>query len=90
MHVEVKENYVVKNLTSFKIGGAVEKLYFPKNQQELRNEWKRYIKYNILQEIETLNAKEETQKEKKDKTKNRYSVTTLSHIVICSFSPTCW
>jgi len=39
---------------------------FPKNQQELRNEWKRYIKYNILQEIETLNAKEETQKEKKD------------------------
>ena len=39
---------------------------YPKNQQELRNEWKRYIKYNILQEIETLNAKEETQKEKKD------------------------
>ena len=39
---------------------------FPKNQQELRNEWKRYIKYNILQEIETLNAKEQTQKEKKD------------------------
>lgn len=39
---------------------------YPKNQQELRDEWKRYIKYNILQEIETLNAKEETQKEKKD------------------------
>ncbi len=39
---------------------------FPKNQQELREEWKRYIKYNILQEIETLNAKEEAQKEKKD------------------------
>lgn len=39
---------------------------FPKNQQELRDEWKRYIKYNILQEIQTLNAKEETQKEKKD------------------------
>lgn len=39
---------------------------FSKNQQELRNEWKRYIKYNILQEIETLNAKEQTQKEKKD------------------------
>jgi carboxyl-terminal processing protease len=39
---------------------------YPKNQEELRNEWKKFIKYNILQEIETLNAKEETQKEKKD------------------------
>ena len=39
---------------------------FSKSQEELRNEWKRYIKYNILQEIETLNAKEQTQKEKKD------------------------
>lgn len=34
MDVEVKENYSVKNLTSFKIGGEVEKLYFPKTQQE--------------------------------------------------------
>lgn len=39
---------------------------FPQNNEELREEWKRYIKYNILQEIETLNAKEEAQKEKKD------------------------
>ncbi len=39
---------------------------YPKNQEELRAEWKKFIKYNILQEIETLNAKEETQKEKKD------------------------
>lgn len=39
---------------------------YPKNQEELRAEWKRFIKYNILQEIETLNAKEEAQKEKKD------------------------
>ena len=39
---------------------------YPKNQEELRNEWKKFIKYNILQEIETLNAKEQTQKEKKD------------------------
>lgn len=39
---------------------------YPKNQEELRTEWKKFIKYNILQEIETLNAKEETQKEKKD------------------------
>lgn len=34
MYIEVKENYDVKNLTSFKIGGRVDKLYFPKNQQE--------------------------------------------------------
>lgn len=39
---------------------------YPRNQQELRDEWKKFIKYNILQEIETLNAKEEAQKEKKD------------------------
>ena len=39
---------------------------YPKNREELRNEWKKFIKYNILQEIETLNAKEQTQKEKKD------------------------
>lgn len=35
MYVEVKENYDIKNLTSFKIGGRAEKLYFPKSQQEL-------------------------------------------------------
>ncbi len=34
MYIEVKENYPIKNLTSFKIGGNVEKLYFPKTQQE--------------------------------------------------------
>ena len=39
---------------------------YPQNQEELKNEWKKFIKYNILQEIETLNAKEGTQREKKD------------------------
>lgn len=39
---------------------------FPKDKTEQRNEWKKYIKYNILQEIETLNAREEAQKKKKD------------------------
>jgi len=34
MHVEVKENFPIKNLTSFKIGGVVERLYFPKTEQE--------------------------------------------------------
>lgn len=34
MYIEVKENCDVTNLTSFKIGGVVDKLYFPKNSQE--------------------------------------------------------
>ena len=38
----------------------------PVNQTELAAEWKKYIKYNILQEMESLTAKEEMQKEKKD------------------------
>lgn len=43
-----------------------KKKSYPANDQELYAEWKKYIKYNILQEMETLNAKEEAQKEKKD------------------------
>ncbi|RZJ45528.1 MAG: tail-specific protease, partial [Chryseobacterium sp.] len=38
----------------------------PKDKQEQYNEWKKFIKYNILQEIESMNSKEEAQKEKKD------------------------
>lgn len=38
----------------------------PANAKEQYNEWKKYIKYNILQEIEMLNSKEEAQKKKKD------------------------
>ena len=37
-----------------------------KNSAELAAEWKKYIKYNILQEMESLTAKEAMQKEKKD------------------------
>ncbi|WP_126652949.1 carboxy terminal-processing peptidase [Chryseobacterium aureum] len=38
----------------------------PANKQEQYNEWKKFIKYNILQEVESMNSKEEAQKEKKD------------------------
>ena len=38
----------------------------PANAKEQYAEWKKYIKYNILQEIETLNSREESQKKKKD------------------------
>lgn len=34
MYIEVEENFPIKNLTSFKIGGVAEKLYFPKTQNE--------------------------------------------------------
>lgn len=43
-----------------------KKKKYAKDQKELYNEWKKNIKYNILQEIETLNSKEEAQKKKKD------------------------
>ncbi|WP_285269669.1 carboxy terminal-processing peptidase [Kaistella rhinocerotis] len=38
----------------------------PVNAAELSAEWKKYIKYNILQEMESLSAKEQLQREKKD------------------------
>ncbi len=38
----------------------------PADAKQQYNEWKKYIKYNILQEMETLNSKEEVQKKKKD------------------------
>lgn len=34
MYIEVKEDFSIKNLTTFKIGGRVKKLYYPNNQQE--------------------------------------------------------
>ena len=33
--------------------------------RRIKNEWKKFIKYNILQEIENWMQKEETQREKK-------------------------
>ena len=32
--IEVKENFDIKNMTTFKVGGIVKKMYFPSNQQE--------------------------------------------------------
>lgn len=39
---------------------------YPADKQAQYNEWKKYIKYNILQEMATLSDREETQKAKKD------------------------
>lgn len=38
----------------------------PASKEEQYNEWRKFIKYNILQEMETLNSKEESQRKKKD------------------------
>lgn len=50
----------------------------PANQTELYNEWKKYIKYNILQEIETYTAKEESQRKKKDSVTANHLKDTIS------------
>ena len=46
LDIEFKENYELKNITTFKVGGTVKKIFFPKNQSEflhlLRTE-KNYI-----------------------------------------------
>jgi carboxyl-terminal processing protease len=38
----------------------------PANQKEMYAEWKKFIKYNILQEMQTLNEKRRISKKKKD------------------------
>lgn len=35
MDIECKENFDIKNMTTFKVGGPVKKAYFPKTQQEI-------------------------------------------------------
>lgn len=43
-----------------------KKRNFAASEEEYKKEWKKFIKLSILQEIETLNGKEERRKEKKD------------------------
>ncbi|SEH93276.1 carboxy terminal-processing peptidase [Epilithonimonas hominis] len=51
----------------------------PLDAKQQREEWKKYIKYNILQEIETLNSKEEAQKKKKDSVVNNKLPDTIKY-----------
>ncbi|MFC0343628.1 carboxy terminal-processing peptidase [Epilithonimonas hispanica] len=51
----------------------------PIDAKQQREEWKKYIKYNILQEIETLNSKEEAQKKKKDSVVNNKLKDTIKY-----------
>ena len=67
MLVEVRENFDVKNLTSFKIGGKISKVYFPKSVEEFEEILGIYwgecaIKYNsssiwIVEEDWLINGK---------------------------------
>ncbi|MDO5616519.1 MAG: carboxy terminal-processing peptidase [Cruoricaptor ignavus] len=54
-----------------------EKKKFPTNKEEQYNEWKKFIKYNILQEIETMNAREESQRKKKDSVQKHHLQDTI-------------
>lgn len=51
----------------------------PADAKQQYNEWKKYIKYNILQEIETLTSKEEAQKKKKDSIVNNKLPDTIKY-----------
>lgn len=48
MQIECRENYEIKKHTSFKVGGKVNKVYFPKNQQELVSLLKELKDYVLL------------------------------------------
>lgn len=50
----------------------------PANEKELYEEWRKFIKYNILLEMETMNSKEEAQKEKKDSVQKHNLKDTIS------------
>ncbi|WP_028122239.1 carboxy terminal-processing peptidase [Epilithonimonas tenax] len=56
-----------------------KKRMYPADAKQQYNEWKKYIKYNILQEIETLNSKEESQKKKKDSVINNKLPDTIKY-----------
>lgn len=45
----------------------------PANKQQQYNEWRKYVKYNILQEIESLNRKSEEKKKDDSTTKDNNS-----------------
>ena len=48
MQIEFRENYDIKKHTTFKIGGVVKKVWFPKNQQELNYLLKELKSYILL------------------------------------------
>jgi len=51
----------------------------PVDMDELNLEWKKFIKYNILQEMQTLTEKEESQKRKKDSAIARKQTDTIKY-----------
>jgi len=51
----------------------------PIDSDELKLEWKKFIKYNILQEMQTLTEKEEVQKKRKDSAIAKKQVDTIKY-----------
>jgi len=52
---------------------------YPANKDEQYSDWKKYIKYNILQEMQTMIDKEESQKKKKDSVIANHGVDTIKY-----------
>ena len=48
MQIEFRENYEIKKHTTFKVGGKINRVYFPKTQQELVYLLKELKEYTIL------------------------------------------
>ena len=46
--MQIKENFEIKNLTTFKIGGQVEKLYLPETLEEFTNLLRELDNYIVL------------------------------------------
>ena len=46
--LQVKENFEIKNLTTYKIGGKVKKVYFPESQSEFTDLLRELDKYIVL------------------------------------------
>ena len=46
--MQIKENFEIKNLTTFKIGGQVEKLYLPETLEEFTNLLRELDSYIVL------------------------------------------
>ena len=46
--LQVKENFIIKNLTTYKIGGVVDKIYFPETTSEFTDLLRRLDNYIVL------------------------------------------
>lgn len=55
---------------------------YPTDMKDLEHEWRKYIKFNILQEMQSMTEKEESQKKKKDSVIAHKGVDTIKYAPI--------